>query len=239
MSAVMRMAGSTNPAKEPGAGGGRRRISDARRVQILESAVDVIRARGLADTRISDIAERTGTSSALVVYYFGSKDRLLAEALTFSEERFYAATAEELRDLPTATEQLRRLVELSCATGGPGRPGIEGWFLWIDMWSRAIRDAGVAGDRQALDRRWRETIADIVRRGIEGGEFRDVDAGEFALRLASLVDGLAIQVVLQDPDVPPERMLDVCLGMAANELGFDPGPVGASARTSGGRRGGR
>jgi AcrR family transcriptional regulator len=238
MSAVMRMEGSTNPPKEAGAAG-RRRISDERRVQILESAVEVIRDRGLADTRISDIAERTGTSSALVVYYFGSKDRLLAEALTFSEERFYAATAEELRDLPTATEQLRRLVELSCAPGGPGRPGIEGWFLWIDMWSRAIRDADVAGDRQALDRRWRETIADIVRRGIEDGEFRAVDADEFALRLASLVDGLAIQVVLRDPDVPSERMLDVCLGMAGNELGFDPGRVGASVRTTGGRRGGR
>ena len=238
MSAVMLMGASTNSPKEPGPGG-RRRISDERRVQILEAAVDVIRARGLADTRISDIAERTGTSSALVVYYFGSKDRLLAEALTFSEERFYASTAEELSDLPTATEQLRRLVELSCATGGPGRPGIEGWFLWIDMWSRAIRDAGVAGDRQALDRRWRGTIAAIVRRGIEDGEFRDVDADEFALRLASLVDGLAIQVVLQDPDVPPQRMLDVCLRTAANELGFDPAPVGASVWRAGGTRGGR
>jgi AcrR family transcriptional regulator len=238
MSAVKLMGASTNSGKELGPGG-RRRISDERRVQILEAAVEVIRDRGLAETRISDIAERTGTSSALVVYYFGSKDRLLAEALTFSEERFYAATAQELRDLPTATEQLRRLVELSCASGGPGRPGVEEWFLWIDMWSRAIRDAGVAGDRQALDRRWRETIAAIVRRGIEDGEFRDVDADEFALRLASLVDGLAIQVVLQDPDVPPQRMLDVCLGMAANELGFDPAPVGASVRRAGGTRGGR
>src|SRR4051812_35923798 len=91
----------------PGGVSGRRKISDARRIQILEAAVDVIGARGLADTRISDIAERTGTSSALIVYYFGSKDRLLAEALTFSEERFYATTANELRDLPTATEQLR------------------------------------------------------------------------------------------------------------------------------------
>jgi len=197
----------------------RRTISAARRTQILEAAVDVIGARGLADTRISDIAERTGTSAGLIVYYFGSKDRLLAEALTFSEERFYTATAEELKDIPTAPAQLRRLIELSCAANGDGRRGIDEWLLWIDMWSRALRDPDVAGDRAALDRRWRETIADIVRRGVAAGEFRDVDADEFALRLASLVDGLAIQVVLADPDVTAERMLAVCLGMAESELG--------------------
>ena len=233
------MTGATTNAPKDGRAGGRRRISDERRVQILESAVEVIRTRGLADTRISDIAERTGTSSALVVYYFGSKDRLLAETLTFSEERFYAATAEELRDLPTATEQLRRLIELSCAADGTGQPGIEEWLLWIEMWTRALRDTEVARDRQALDRRWRGTIAGIVRRGMEVGEFRDVDADEFALRLASMIDGLAIQVVLEDPDVPPQRMLDVCLGMAADELGFERGPVGASPRARGGRRRGR
>src|SRR3954471_3257221 len=158
MSAVMGVGPSANGPNEA-APSGRRKISDARRVQILEAAVDVIGARGLADTRISDIAERTGTSSALIVYYFGSKDRLLAEALTFSEERFYATTANELRDLPTATGQLRRLIELSSAAGGTGPPWVEEWRLWIEMWSRAMRDPEVARDRQALDRRWRETIA--------------------------------------------------------------------------------
>ena len=66
----------------------RRRLSEARQTQILQAAVEVIRERGLCETRISDIADRAGTSSALVIYYFQSKDRLLGEALAFSEERF-------------------------------------------------------------------------------------------------------------------------------------------------------
>ena len=48
-----------------------------------------------------------------------------------------------------------------------------------------------------------------------------MDADDFALRFASLVDGLAIQVVLDDPDVPRSRMLEVCLRIAGEELGFD------------------
>jgi hypothetical protein len=66
-----------------------------------------------------------------------------------------------------------------------------------------------------------EAIAGIVRDGIATGEFQAVDADDFALRFASLVDGLAIQVVLDDPDVPRSRMLEVCLRIAGEELGFD------------------
>ena len=53
------------------------------------------------------------------------------------------------------------------------------------------------------------------------GEFstRD-DPGELALRLATLIDGLAIQVVLGDPEVPAERMFDLCMATCARELGF-------------------
>jgi len=70
----------------------RRKLSEGRKAQILSAAVQVICERGLCDTRIADVAVRAGTSSALILYYFESKDRLLAEALAFSEQRFYAET---------------------------------------------------------------------------------------------------------------------------------------------------
>jgi AcrR family transcriptional regulator len=47
---------------------GRRRLSEARRIQILDAAAQVIGRRGLFETRISDIASVAGTSSALVLY---------------------------------------------------------------------------------------------------------------------------------------------------------------------------
>jgi AcrR family transcriptional regulator len=196
-------------------------LSEARRTQILEAAVAVIGERGLCDTRIADIAARAGTSSGLVVYYFQTRDRLLAEALSYSEERFYEATADELGKLETATEKLVRLIELSCSAG-PAAQGnwLDEWVLWLDMWARSPRDPDVARDREVMDRRWRDTVAGIVREGQASGEFRQVDADEFALRLSALSDGLAIQVILDDPDVSPARMLDICLGTAASELGF-------------------
>ncbi len=201
-----------------------RKLSDARRKQILRAAVRVISERGLCDTRISDIAERAGASAALVIYYFGTKDRLLAEALAYSEESFYRQTARELAGIASARGKLARLVELSCSAGAsPGTITLDEWVLWLDLWARAPRDPEVARDREILDRRWRQTIADIVRGGQAAGEFGPVDVEDFALRLGALIDGLAIQVVLGDPDVTVDRMFETCMRSAARELGFEWG----------------
>ena len=64
--------------------------ADERREQMLRAALEVIVERGYADTRITDVAERTGTSPALVIYYFKTRDQLLTEAIRYSEDSWYA-----------------------------------------------------------------------------------------------------------------------------------------------------
>lgn len=212
---------------------GRRKLSEARRGQILEAAAAVIGERGLCDTRIVDVAARAGTSSALVLYYFETKDRLLAEALAFSEERFYADTAKQLKALDRASDRLVRLIELSCSTGPESEEHwLDEWLLWLDLWALAPRDPEVARDREALEQRWRQTIADIVRQGQADGEFTAVDPQDFAIRLGALIDGLAVAVVLGDPDVDGRRMFELCATSAATELGFELPPRGRTKRST-------
>ncbi len=154
----------------------RRKLSDARRRQILKAAVQVIAEKGLCDTGIKDVADQAGTSPALVIYYFGKKDILLAEALSFADEKFYAQTAEAVAEMASARDRLVELVRCSCSVG-EAEDDFDEWVLWLDLWARAPRDPDVARDRQALDRRWRVTIAEIVREGQAAGEFVRVDAG--------------------------------------------------------------
>ena len=45
---------------------------------------------------------RAGVSSALVIYYFGTRDRLLVDALRYSEESFYEADAKHAGRDPSA-----------------------------------------------------------------------------------------------------------------------------------------
>src|SRR4029450_4559512 len=169
----------------------RRKLSDARRRQILKAAVQVIADKGLCDTGIKDVADQAGTSPALVIYYFGKKDILLAEALAFAEERFYAQTADAVAEMSSARDRLVELVRCSCSVG-EAEDDFDEWVLWLDLWARAAHKPDVARDRQAMDQRWRTTIGEIVRQGQAAGEVAPVDADAVAPLLARPIDSLAV-----------------------------------------------
>lgn len=190
-------------------------MTDLRREQILEAAAAVIADRGLAETRIADVADRLEISPALVLYYFDSKDVLLAEALASQDRQFFDSVAAAMAEESSPTKRLVTLIEASCPVTGAD----EDYVLWIEMWSRSRHDAGLARSRREMDARWREAISSIVEDGQEAGEFDgSVEPTDFALRLAALVDGLAIQVVLGDDDVSPATMRRLCLEACSAEL---------------------
>ena len=192
-----------------------------RHQEILDAAARVITDRGLAETRISDIAEQAGVSPGLILYYFESKDRLLAEALTFANDQFYLRTSREIRRIPSAREQLRRVIDLSVPGYLPEYGRLDEWALWIEVWVRALRDPEMAKDREALDQRWRSQLAELIRGGQGSGEFSSAeDPDELALRIAALMDGLAIQVIMDDSVVTTERMHRTCIEVSAQVLGF-------------------
>jgi AcrR family transcriptional regulator len=206
----------------------RQKQSKDRHKEILEAAARVITDRGLAETRISDIAERCGVSPGLILYYFESKDRLLVEALTFANDTFYVNMSRELRRTTSAKKQLARLIELSVPGLLPEYERLDEWALWIEIWARALRDPAMAKEREMLDRRWRQSIADIVRHGRETGEFPEgLDADDLGMRIGALVDGLAIQVLLNDTALSPERMLRIGNEVAATLIGYalEPAPA--------------
>jgi AcrR family transcriptional regulator len=196
----------------------RPKIDHLRKPQIIAAAAEVLYERGLFDTRIGDIAERAGTSSPTILYYFESKDRLLEEAVEYADRAFYERLSEGQDRFKRSGEKLVHLIEETSL--GPG--GLNDYTLWMEIWVRARRDEGVRGSYFRLDRRQRQLIAEIVRDGQKGGEFSaDVDPDDFALTLSGLLDGLGVQVTLGQPDVTPRRMVDRCLTLASSELGCD------------------
>ncbi len=193
--------------------------ADRRRDQMLAAAAAIIAERGFSETRIADVARRVGASTGLVVYYFGTKDSLLTEALRWSETSFYEATAEMLVKTPGVRERLETLVRLTCVPQGDDEvPG--SWALWFDLWAQAFRHPQVAKDRIELDARWRDTIVGVVKDGIDSGEIARVDARAFAVTWAALLDGLSIQVALEDPEVDPERAFRIAMEFATTALGL-------------------
>jgi AcrR family transcriptional regulator len=193
--------------------------ADQRREQMLQAALDVIAERGYAESRIADVAERAGTSPALVIYYFKTKDQLLTEAMRYSEDGWYEAGTRRMAELPTAAGKLEELVAMTWLPEADSEP-TSSWALWLDLWAQSVRHPEVANVRQKFDERWRDLICSLVVAGQEAGEFGPVDSVDFAVLLSALLDGLAVQIALGDPAVDAQRAYELSMHFAAAQLGF-------------------
>ena len=188
----------------------KRRLDAIRRPQILATATELVREKGLWSVRISDVAKRAGMSPTSVVYYFGTKDELFAAAISQADDMFYEPVLDELKQLDTACEQLAWLIVRSSTSD---------WMLWIDLWVYARHHPDTAVAQRRFHRRWRQAIEDIVREGMEAGEWTVEDPTDVAQRLSALTDGLSVHMVLGDEDHTPERYVSMTLAAAALELG--------------------
>lgn len=202
--------------------------NEARRIEMLRAAAELICERGFGDTRIADVAKRAGVSSALVIYYFGTRDRLLVDALRYSEESFYEAAEQMLAEVPSLRERLSLLIQWTCVPEGAGEiPGA--WGLWFDLWAQAFRHDEIKAGRVELDSRWRKMIVDAL----DSSDLSAKDKRMFALEFAALLDGLSIQVALEDPEVDSDLAYDIGMRFAERELNLPPAKkrVNGTAKT--------
>jgi AcrR family transcriptional regulator len=207
--------------------------NEARRIQMLRAAAKLICERGFSDTRIADVAKRAGVSSALVIYYFGTRDRLLVDALRYSEESFYTSAQNMLAEVGSLRDRLSLLIRWTCVPEGEGDDEIPGaWGLWFDLWAQAFRHDEVKAGRIEADARWRRMIVDALQSADSAELKPTVDTKMFALEFAALLDGLSIQVALEDPEVDSELAYQIAMGFAERELNLPPAKKAASARNA-------
>src|SRR5262245_37974809 len=206
--------------------------NEARRVEMLRAAAELICERGFGDTRIADVAKRAGVSSALVIYYFGTRDRLLVDALRYSEESFYEAAEQMLAEVPSLRERLSLLIQWTCVPEGAGEiPGA--WGLWFDLWAQAFRHDEIKAGRAELDARWRTMIIDAL----DSSDLSATDKRMFALEFAALLDGLSIQVALEDPEVDSDLAYDIAMHFAERELNLPPAKKRVNGKTKAVKKG--
>ena len=189
---------------------------DERRRRILAAAIAVLRERGFSGTRVADIATTAGTSPALVLYHFSSLADVLVAALESVEDDYYAELA--AGNETDARDQLVRMAVLS-AEGGPA---FGDWQLWLEVWVRGLHDERIDGLRRLSDKRWRDEIQRVVDAGATAGDFTVDDSVRTTLRIACLMDGLAVQAVLGGAGLTPDDLATEWLTGTAHELRIDP-----------------
>jgi len=168
-----------------------------RREDIIAAAMDVYREAGYHGSSLREIAKRANLTHAGLIYYFPTKEALLAAVL---ERRDTEDTKrEQLDTTPPGLEVLRHF--LAIVDHNTHNPGV------VDMYTRLAAEA-VAPDHPAhayFERHYRvaRDVAEASFRALAAsGELRPgVDPVMAALTFIALWDGLQVQWLTNQTEV--------------------------------------
>lgn len=169
------------------------RFDPDRKQRILEAAAHLIAERGVNSVRVADIANRIGTTSGTVHYYFPFKDDVLRAAIDWAVEKAFLRQDEELKSHKSAKEKFVNVVELQLPIDAQSK---NEWSIWLQYWSEASIRAELQDEHKQLNSRWRSILVNIVEEGMKEGDFRKVDSKQYIDQFQAMFNGLGIEVLV-------------------------------------------
>ena len=182
-------------------------VEAERREQILAATREVVAEKGFRALRVSDVAKRSGASSGTVHYYFETKHDLMHAAF---EWNFHASQARRNPLVESVADPRDRLRAFLNSYLPVDEVVIESWYMWIELWTAALHDPELRELNETVYGEWRHTVAGIIREGQDRGFFVEGDPVLLANGLVSMVDGLALQVLLGSRNMTLDAMREVC-----------------------------
>ena len=188
------------------------RRKEARPEEITAAALELFVERGFAATRLEDVAARAGVSKGTVYLYFANKEELFKAVVREGLVSPIAEMKGFVAQYPGSSFELLRMLILGWweKVGATRMSGIPKLLL------------GESGNFPELVRFYlaevvepgHEVMKAIVRRGIERGEFRNVDPEDAALLIAAPL----LQMMLWRSALEPQsaRKLDVARHLEAH-----------------------
>lgn len=200
---------------------------NATKAALLEAAKELIRERGYAGTSVRDLAATAGTNLAAVSYHFGSREKLLNQAVLESFLEWTDGILKEDAQLTSAKPAADPLEHLAAGA----RPAMEAFpekLPLFVMFLEALLQAQRAPElREQLavhyaEQRRRLGEMVIAAMGVQAPPDRRLEvAASFML---AVTDGLLVQALL-DPEAVPtgEELAAFYDGLAAWARASRPG----------------
>ncbi len=174
------MSTAQSPAHDPRW----RRLPEERPQQILDAALSVFAEHGIDAAKLEEIAARAGVSKGTIYLYFSSKEELFREVVRQRVGPAIANADQAGSGEASAEEQLKSYIkhQWECL----GEDDSEGWIRLVMLELHKYPDLAEFHWDEVVTRSNR-MLGDIIRRGIESGEFRDTDPDTAVRMIKALV----------------------------------------------------
>lgn len=174
-----------------------RSIDGAKAQAIIDAMRTSVAERGVAASTFDHVAREAGVSRGLLHYYFGTKERLLAEVVRRDCEVRMALLDVQLAGASSA-EDFVAMLRVTLEDVVREEPGT--FLLMFELFLLARRNPEVDAEFRELIRRWTESAAAILARKADEGVLTLRGEPEAVADVVfSLADGLALRLI-GDPD---------------------------------------
>lgn len=205
----------------------------ARRRDLLAATLRVVARKGLSGITVNDVATEAGCSYGVVLFHFGTKERLLLAALDTLRAEYEALWLEPEPE-PDAAHRLLRMIGTDF---DPEIANPDTLAVWVAFWAEASRNPAYRDTCSALKRRYADEVARLVAvlAGRWGGAANPLDIAE---SLYALTDGFWVraQVTGENDAADRARRVALCRAFLAlhfpSDPAFAPDPAGRSAPTA-------
>lgn len=163
-------------------------VGDGDRKQAILAAVCRLVARGGVElVRTNGVAKEAGVSSALIFYYFGTRQELLRRAFEYADARSETGPCGGDTE-ESALDKVRRTLLGQIDDAEVVR---QKWVLRSEMSAAALFDPGLREAVNLAAADWVGSVREVVRAGHDDGSIpRSVDPQDAAERLTAVVDSL-------------------------------------------------
>ncbi len=165
-----------------------------RRTAILACTCRVIARDGADGVRMAAVAREAGVSSALLHYYFATRDELIRQAFEHHDATETQRSHEQLRRIDDPIARIRFVLANEL---GEDEAVQQGWFLWGEMERQARFHADYRASVVDRTNRWISLVTELIADAQEAGRVNpDLDAPAVGFRLTCLVDAFASHIAL-------------------------------------------
>ena len=168
-------------------------IKDERQQQILSCAVKLFATRGLAATRVSDIAKAVGMSQGLLYHYYPSKEDIFVDIVRMAFLKMNAAA----RALETQKQSVKDKLGFAVPKILNDLERSEDFAWYSTLITMASISDAIPPEAAEIIRKEREVpylaMTRIFRQGQKEGSVRQCDAKALSLVFWSAIKGLALQ----------------------------------------------
>ena len=177
-------------------------VSEERKDQIMNAAEEVFTQKGLDNARMEDIADETGLSKGTLYLYFKSKDDLIAAILDRIFQREFRAFENTDLSAISATEAIWIFTDTVIKDI---KIILRLMPIAYEFLALAFRNKIVQKALKIYLNRYMDIFIPTIQRGIETGEFRQVDVKEVGIAIGAIVEGTLLLWIYDNSLVEPEK----------------------------------